>query len=399
MVKILSQLRILDLADERGTFCTKLLADLGAKVVKIEPPGGDPTRKIGPFWDNIPHPEKSLYFWYHNTNKQGITLNLEKAEGREIFRHLVARSDAIVETFPPGYLSALELDYPHLSKLNSALIMTSITNFGQDGPYRDYQSSDIVASALGGQVYLCGESDSPPLNPYGEQSYLVASLFGAIGTLLAWHYRCLTGKGQQVDLSIQESVAATIEPAHIRYYYEGTITQRQGNLQWNRSFSLLPCRDGYILLSLFRQWDTLIEWLDSEGMAMDLKEPKWQNQEVRQREVSHIIQVLEQWTKRHTVAELVESGQLMRFPWAKVCSVDELVASPQLEARNFFSEVTHPEWKSAFRYPGSPLKFSQFPEPVLQRAPLIGEHNEEILGKELGISKQKMEKLALEGVI
>jgi crotonobetainyl-CoA:carnitine CoA-transferase CaiB-like acyl-CoA transferase len=403
----LSGLRILDLADEKGMFGTKLLADMGAEVIKVERPGGDPTRNIGPFFGNTSHPEKSLYFWYYNANKLGITLNLEKAPGRQIFRRLVARSDVVVETFPPNYLSALELDYPHLSELNPALIMTSITNFGQSGPYRDYQSSDIVASALGGQAYLCGEPDlypkksgdfsgSPdlhPINPYGEQAYLIASLFGAIGTLLAWHYRCLTGQGQQVDISMQESVTATIEPAHIRYYYDGVVTQRQGGWQWNHAFGIFPCRDGYILLSLFQQWETLIEWLDSEGMAGDLKEAKWQSQEVRQREIDHIIQIIGQWTNHHSAAELVELGQLMRFPWAEVCSIDELAQSPQLEARNFFAQVSHPELKTAFRYPGSPRG------QITRRAPLIGEHNEEILGRELGISGEKLNQLAEEGVI
>ena len=156
----LGGLRILDLADEKGAFCSKLLADMGADVVKVEKPGGEPSRRIGPFLGDIPHPERSLPFWYYNTSKRGITLNLETSKGQKLFKQLVGIVDIIVETSPPGYLEGLGLAYEDLNQLNPRLIMTSITNFGQTGPYRDYHSCDIVASALGGQLYVCGGPDT-----------------------------------------------------------------------------------------------------------------------------------------------------------------------------------------------------------------------------------------------
>lgn len=379
----LEGLRVLDLADEKGTFCTKLLADMGADVIKVEPPGGDSSRNIGPFANDIPHPERSLYFWYHNTSKRGITLDLESNKGQEIFRKLVRTADVVVETFSPGYLKKLGLDYEALRKLNPHLIMTSITNFGQTGPYKDYKSCDLVASALGGQMYVCGAPDTPPLKPYGEQAYLVASLFGAIGTLLALHYRHFSGQGQHVDISMQECVAAVIEHVNIRYLYDKVVAKRQGSLQWNNTFRLFPCKDGYILLSLFQHWDTLIEWLESEGMAADLNEERWCHPEVQLEGIGHIIQVLEQWTRTHTVAELVEQGQLMHFPWAAVNSVAELWDNPQLRERGFFVEVPHAEWGFSVPYPGAPYKFSQSPWRISRRVPLIGEHNEQILEREL----------------
>jgi crotonobetainyl-CoA:carnitine CoA-transferase CaiB-like acyl-CoA transferase len=387
------------LADEKGMSCSKLLADMGADVIKVEPPGGDPARNIGPFVKDEPHPERSLYFWYHNTSKRGITLNLESGEGQEIFRRLIGTTDVVVETFSPGYLKKLSLDYGALKELNPCLIMTSITNFGQTGPYKDYKSCDLVASALGGQMYVCGAPDTPPLKPYGEQAYLVASLFGAIGTILALYYRHFSGQGQHVDISMQECIAAVIEPVNVRYLYDKVVVRRQGNLQWNNAFRLFSCRDGYILLSLFQQWDTLIEWLDSEGMAADLKDEKWRHPEIQLKEKEHIIQVLEQWTRKHTQAELVEQGQLMHFPWAAVDSIKELWDNPQLLERGFFVEVSHPEQEASFKYPGVPYKFSRSPWQISRRAPFIGEHNQQILGEELGFSKAEIADLASRGVI
>ena len=395
----LQGLRVLDLADDKGMFCAKLLADMGADVIKVEPPEGDPARNIGPFLGDEPHPERSLYFWYNNTSKRGITLNLESNKGQEIFRRLISTTDVVVETFPPGYLKKLTLDYATLKEFNPRLIMTSITNFGQAGPYRDYRSSDLVASALGGQMYVCGDSDTPPLKPYGGQCYLVASLFGAVGTLLALHYRHLSGQGQHVDISMQESIAAVIEPVNVRYLYDQVVVRRQGSLQWNNAFRLFPCRDGYILLSIFQQWDTLVEWLDSEGMAADLKDEKWRNPEVQLKEMEHIIQILERWTRRHTRAELVEQGQLMHFPWAAVNSIGELWDNPQLLERGFFVEVAHPEQGTSFSYPGAPYKFSRSPWQILRRAPLVGEHNQQIFGEELGFSRADIAELASRGVI
>lgn len=395
----LQGLRVLDLADDKGMFCAKLLADAGADVIKVEPPGGDPARNIGPFLRDEPHPERSLYFWYNNTSKRGITLNLKSNNGQEIFRRLIGITDVVVETFPPRYLKKLTLDYATLKELNPRLIMTSITNFGQTGPYRDYKSSDLVASALGGQMYVCGDSDTPPLKPYGGQAYFVASLFGAVGTLLALHYRHLSDQGQHVDISMQECIAAAIEPVNVRYLYDQVVVRRQGSLQWNNAFRLFPCRDGYILLSLFQQWDTLVEWLDSEGMAADLKDEKWRNPEVQLKEMEHIIQVLERWTRRHTRAELVEHGQLMHFPWAAVNSIGELWDDPQLLERGFFIQVAHSEQGTSFKYPGAPYKFSRSPWQISRRAPLIGEHNQQIFGEELGFSRAEIAELVSRGVV
>ncbi len=395
----LQGLRVLDLSGEKGAFCGKLLADMGADVVKIEPPGGDHVRRTGPFLHDLVHPERSLSFWYNNTSKRGITLNVENRKGRDALRILARTADVVLETFRPGYLKNLSLDYDELRRQNARLVMTSISSFGQMGPYRDYLSCDLVASALGGQMYVCGDIDTPPLKPYGEQAYLVASIFGAIGTLMALHSRHYSGRGQLVDISMHECLAGVVEHVNVRYFYEGIVARRQGSLHWDNAFRVYPCRDGYILLSLFREWDTLVEWLDSEGMAADLKDEKWRDPELRHKEVEHIIEVLELWTKEHTVGELMEQGQLMHLPWAAVNSIRNLSENPQLLERGFFVEVAHPEQGDSFVYPGAPYRLSRTPWRILRRAPLIGEHNQEIFGGELGFSMAEIADLVSDGVI
>ena len=395
----LAGLRVLDLADEKASFCSKLLADMGAEVIKLERPGGDASRWAGPFWENMPHPEKSLSFWYNNTSKLDITLNLETKQGQEIFCRLSQRFDVIVETFPPGYLDGLGLGYEALSEMNPGLILASVTGFGQSGPYREYKSCDIVASAVGGQMHVCGAPDTPPLKPYGQQAYYVASLFAAIGLLLALRERKHSGRGQHIDISLQEAVAASLEQVMVRYFYEGVMSKRQGSFHWNRSFCLLPCKDGYIALSPLMEWETLVEWLDSEGMASDLTAERWQEEEYRIQHLDHIIEILQRWTKTHTTTELFELGQLMHFPWAPVASPKQILNSPQLKTRAFFVSVAHPEVNAHFTYPGAPYKFSRSSWNIQRRAPLIGEHNTQVYHQELGFPREKLGELSSQNVI
>ena len=391
---LLEGIRILDLADEKASFCTKLLADMGASVIKVERPGGDVSRKMGPFLGDFPHPERSLFFLHHNTNKLGITLNLEHSEGKRIFRRLVDRVDVVVESFSPGYLKDLGLSFEILSRTNPKLILVSVTGFGQEGPRSQYKSCDIVSSAFGGQMYVSGSPSTPPLKPFGEQSYYAASLFAAIGILLALRKRNRSGEGEHIDISLQEAVVSTLEHVMIQYFYEKTIPKRQGSLHWNNSFCILPCKDGHILMSLFQQWETLVEWMDSEGMAEDLKDEKYKGEEFRQNHLDHIIEVLQRWIKTHTANELFELGQLMRFPWAPVYSTKEVLESPQLKSRGFFVGVGHPEIGTSIQYSGAPYKFDGCSLDRWERAPLIGEDNMEIYQRELGLSEEELKRLS-----
>jgi benzylsuccinate CoA-transferase BbsE subunit len=331
----LSGYRVLDLSDERGMLCSRLLADMGADVLRIGKPGSSQNR-----------------FYWENLGKRALALDIELKPG--IFKRLVKTADVLVESFPPGYLASLALGYPQLEQINPRLVMASIANFGQSGPYRDYKSCDIVASALGGQLYVSGSPQSP-LKPFGNQSYYLASLFGAIGILLALRGRRNSGRGQHIDISLQDCVASALDHVLVRYFYQGVVAKRRGGLHWNGAFGIFPCKDGYILLSLFYHWETLVEWLQSEGMAEDLTDKKWRARDYRLEHLDHIIEVLERWTRNHTVAELVEKGQLMRFPWAEVCSISGLVNSPQLKARNFWVEIEHPQTGRKYKFPAMRL--------------------------------------------
>jgi benzylsuccinate CoA-transferase BbsE subunit len=324
--------RVLDLADEKARLCSRFLADMGAEVIRIEKPG-------------------TPSFSWENLGKQFVTLDIESKQGQELFTKLVSTADILVGSCPPTYLEKLGLGYSQLSQINPRLVMASITPFGRDGPYRDYKSCDIVASALGGQLYVSGEAGKPPLKPFGNQSYYLASLFAAIGVLLALLNRHSSGKGQHIDISLQESVAAALDHVLVRYFYQDEVAQRQGGLHWNNAFRVFPAKDGYVLLSLFYQWETLVEWLASEDMAEDLADGKWQDRDYRLKNLDHVIEVLERWTKSHSKAELVEKAQLMRFPWAEVAAIPDLLASPQLKARNFWVDVEHAGRK--YKLPGS----------------------------------------------
>ncbi len=381
----LSGYRVLDLADEKGMLCSKLLADMGAEVIRVEKPGRGSAGSL--------FPDET------NRGKLDITLNIEDKAGQDIFKRLVKTADVVVESYQPEYLEALGLGYPQLSEINPRLIMASITNFGQDGPNRHYKSSDMIASALGGQMYICGAPEMPPLKPFSNQAYYTASTFAAIGILLALHSRHTSGRGQHIDISLQECVAGTLDHVLVRYFYEGVVAKRQGSLYWNNAFRIFPCRDGYILLSLFQQWETLVEWLDSEGMAEDLTDRRWLDRGYRLKHLDHIIEILERWTKTHTVAELVEPGQLMHFPWAEVTSIPGLADSPQLSERNFFIEVEHPESGQRYKRPGTPCKLSRSPYQVGSRVPGVGEDNMAIYQRDLGLSAGEIEALVRAGVI
>lgn len=379
-------IRVLDLSDEKASFCSKVLADLGALVLKVESPQGDSSRNIGPFWNTSARPEKSLFFWYHNTNKFGITLDLEQSADRKVFLRQVEHTDVIVETYPPGYLACLDLGFATLTQLNPRLIMVSVTGFGQSGPRRDFKSCDLIASALGGQMYVCGSPLLEPIKAYGEQSYSTASLHAAVGVLLALRRRAKTGKGDHIDISLQEAVASTLDFVMVRYFHDGAIAKRRGDRHWNDLFCILPCKDGFIHMTPLLGWETLIELLDSEGMVEDLKDRKWKDEEYRKTHVAHVVEVLRGWSRTHEVEELFELGQLMRFPWAPVCSTRDVVRSPQLQARGFFLDFDHQELGRVLQYPGVPYRFSDHYSVPRRRAPLLGEHNLQIdqLVRELG---------------
>jgi crotonobetainyl-CoA:carnitine CoA-transferase CaiB-like acyl-CoA transferase len=395
---LLRGLQVLDLADEKASFCSKLLADLGARVIKVERPGGDPSRKIGPFLEDSPNPEKGLFFFHNNTNKLGITLNLEHDNGKEIFFKLLRKTDVVVET-SPDYLRQNGLGFDVLHIENIGLIHVSVTGFGGNGPRSHYKSCDLVASAFGGQMYVTGAPSTAPLRPFGGQSYYSASLFATVGILLALRKRAQTGKGEHIDISLEEATVSSLDHVMVRYFYENTIAKRLGGVYWNHSSCILPCKDGHVLLTPFQQWETLIEWMGNEGMAEDLADKKYREERYCLAHADHILRVLEQWTRTHTARDLFESAQLMRFPWAPIQPLEEVLNNPQLKARGFFVDVEHPELRRSILYPGSPYKSSNSPMDRWKRAPLVGEDNVAIYQGELDLSDEELQRLFALGVI
>jgi crotonobetainyl-CoA:carnitine CoA-transferase CaiB-like acyl-CoA transferase len=395
---LLGGVAVIDLADETGWFCSKLMAGLGAQVIRIE----QPVKNIGVSGMSAETDADAIQrhasYAYNNAGKLGITLNLNSIEGRQIFRRLAAADD-IVETFQPGYLTTLEIDYVNLSKSHPEIIMTSITGFGLTGLRAGYKSCDIVASAEGGQMYVCGDPEASPLMPYGQQPYYTASLSAAIGTLLALRSRRITGKGQHIDISLQETTSAAVEHVLFRYFHEGIVSRRQGGMHWNNAACTFPCSDGFMFITFNREWEMLVDLLDAEGLAADLKSEEWNDEEYRRANVKHIVDVISAWTLSHTTAELFELGQLMRLTWAPVCKPGDVISNPQMKARRFFSPLTSSVNQILDTIPNLPYVFNTIPRQASHQAPSPGEHNRLVFVEKLGLSPVELESLQKEGII
>ena len=410
----LTGLRVLEFADEKGQFCGKLLGDLGADVVKIEPPGGEPCRHVGPFLDDIPHPDRSLSFWYYNTSKRGITLNLETADGRALFRRLAAGADVILETFRPGYLAPLGLDHESLREQNPGLILCSLTPFGQTGPWRDYLSSDLLHMAAGGEMASCGydEADvpnAPPVAPGGGTAWHMGCHFAYISIMAALVYRTVSGHGQYIDASIHEACALTTEAAVANYIYRGEVLRRQTGRHHaagptNRT--QFRAKDGSYVTALIagglnpRNVRNLAELMDSYGMAGDLKDPRYQDPAFIAANTSHIIgDLLAGFIASLPAEEVYHAAQERGFTWGAVRVPEALLDDAHLHDRGFWKQVEHPELGRSFVYPGEPAIYNGSPWRISRRAPLIGEHNVEIYCGELGLSRGELSVLAESRVI
>ena len=404
---------VLDLCDEKGQLMGKLLGDMGAQVIKIEPPEGDGARRVGPFKDDTPDPDRSLYFWEYNTSKASISLNIETKAGQDILKRLVERADILLESFQPGYLDSLGLGYETLSKINPRLIMTSLTGFGQTGPYRDYLTSDLVALAMGGPMASCGYDDvpgSPPIRGGGGQGYHIGSHYGMIGTLMALAYRDATGLGQYVDASIHEACSCTTEAAMPQYFYAKAVPKRQTG----RHHGVQPSphtqyrtKDGqlftiFAVLRDLSSWLQLVSWMDEKGMAGDLKEDKYRQAAINRvrggEETAYIFKMIGNFIGAMTAEEMYHGAQQRGFPWAIVRSPEETLDDPHLWDREFFVKVNHPELSQDYIYPGAPYILNKTPWSV-RRAPLLGEDNQRIYVEELGFTQQELTTLKEGGVV
>jgi benzylsuccinate CoA-transferase BbsE subunit len=372
----LAGVRVLDLADRTGALAGKLLAGLGADVVKVEPPGGDPMRALPPFWEGVAAPERSLFFWFYDAGKRSVTLDTASSEGAALLDRLVAKADVLIETGPPGGTDALRAAHPRL-------VVASITPFGQQGPYRNWKSSDTVAEAMGGMMFVNGHADGPPLRALGLQAYHQAGIFAAVGAVAALFARETTGRGQHVDVSLQAAVAGALEHVPGFWHQAGLVHHRQGTLHWTRYFRVGRCKDGWVMHCTLGDWTALVEWMKSDGMAENLDDPAWLDLNLRKDGAEHLFDTIEAWAARYTVAELTEGAQLRRIPYAAVRPPEALLRDPQLAARGFFVPIEHPDLGLTVPYPGAPFRMDDTRWRVA-RPPRLGEHTEAVLRGWLG---------------
>ena len=400
----LSGLKVIDIADENGVYCGKLLSGMGADVVKVEKPGGDPTRNFRPFFQDSPHPEKSLFFAYLNTGKKSITLNLENRDGQDIFKKLAQSSDVVLETFPVGYMESLGLDYPALKKLNPEIIMTSVTPFGQTGPHNNWHaSSEIIASAMGGVQFESGEPTETPVQLGNFLIGYAAGIYAAVGTMAAFHNRLFTGKGDHVDISLQDICASWLDATYGSYQYPPyRVATRWGSQSpvWVPS-RLFRAKDGYFFLVGSNRWNLIAAWLVDEGIDIgDLIDPKYEGLNARDllwAERDRVNDVVNQLGMKHTKWEMMVEGQKREIPTTLVSTVKDIYNDPQLKERKYFVEMEHPVI-GKLSYPGAPYKFLESPWQIGGPAPLIGQHNEEIYS-ELGYSRKDLINLKQSGAI
>lgn len=394
-----SGITVLDLSENvSAAYTAKLLGAQGARVIKIEKPGtGDKARQAGPFLNDVPNPETSALFLFLNTNKQGLTLDISLPEGMDVFKRLVKKADILVENFAPGRMKALDADYAELEKINPGLIMASVTDFGQTGPYKDYKGGRLAGNALSGYMYINGDPDKEPLAGGGYQPGYQGGVHAFVGIVAALLAREATGQGQYIDVSIQECMASLHQFVVNRYEYSGAIQKRVGNrYMYSHPITLYECSDGWISLSPSTE-DQAERMLMIMGMDHLLEDPKFENGFMRLANADEFDELAKPYFIDKTRREVVELFQELRVPTAYVSSVRDLINDPQLEARGFFQTVDHPE-AGLQPIAVGPYKMSETPMTV-GPAPLLGQHTDQVLSTLLEMPEDEISKLKSDGII
>jgi len=393
---MLSGLRVLDLTDERGLVCGQILADLGADVVHVEPPGGSPARRLGPFAGDAPDADRSLTWWAYARNTRSVVLDVDA--GRDAFLRLVRSAHFLIESDAPGALARRGLGYDDLAAVNPALIYVSITAFGQDGPKAGWAASDLVVLASGGPLVLTGDDDRAPVRLPVPQAFLHAGADAAVAALIAHHERRRSGRGQHVDVSAQQSVALATQSYILAHHFGAPEVQRlAGGLKAGPIVArlLFPARDGHVAITfLFGSAigpfsRRLMEWIHEEGGCdAATRDKDWLAYTQRLlageeplAEFERVKQVIEQFTRARSKAELLDAALGRGLLIAPVSTIDEVLKSPQLAARDYWRTLRHPELGREVTYPGPFAKFGRTPIAYRRRPPLLGEHTAEVLSE------------------
>jgi len=378
-----------------GPYCAKILADYGADVVKVEAPGlGDGSRSAGPFPHDEPNAEASGLFLYLNTNKKSVALNLESPAGRRLFRQMAALADVVVENLGPATTGRLGVDYETLKEVNSGLVMTSLSAFGQSGPYCDCKATDLTVWALSGILYECGEADREPLKIGSEQTEYVAGLYGALATLAALFRRGRSGAGQHLDVSSWEAFNTTEPYMTLLVSQMGGYVRKRAGIHW--PWGILPCKDGYV--GFF--FPTQVYW-ESLCVLMEMPElrdrPEYETPLMRDQHAGEINSIITAWLKDKTMEEVFHAAQELRLPLTPVPDMAQIADLPQHRARGYFVEIDHPV-AGRLTYPGAMFGLDETPWRA-GRAPLLGEHNHEVYVDRLGYTNDDLATLRHDGVI
>ncbi len=407
--RLLDGFRALDLTDEKGLVCGKILATLGVEVAKVERPGGDSSRKIPPL---DPDSRQSLYWLSFNTDKRSITLDIESKPGGDIFRQLLAKADFLIESSPPGYLDALGLGYDALSRLNPRLIMTSITAFGQRGPYSRYKSCNLVACAMGGVLDSNGDPDRPPVREALDSVYYEAGAAAALGTVLAHYWRQTSGQGQQIDVSLQECEAGRDTTNLAVWQFDKRLLKRTGNksLVGGRRPSrwLWPCKDGYLFWTLrgglmgARSNPAMSDWFDESGVENPFRlvgDPTSLDMAGLSDSILDTFDAaVEKLFLKHTKREIMDRAVATDIQAWVLSNPRDVLENPQSKARDFWTGLDSGSTRR-LAYPRHFFLSNVTENYVRRRAPLVGEDNEEIYRRDLGLSESELAALKEAGVI
>ncbi|AYH43220.1 CoA transferase [Azoarcus sp. DN11] len=405
MAQNFSRFRVLDMTGELGPYAAKMFAGLGADVIHVEPPAGDPLRRVGPFFHGDPGVQASLPYLYYNAGKRGLALDLEHEAGREVFRRLCRGADLLIESCRPGWLDGSGLSWEALSKDNARLVQTSITPFGRTGPLAAYPGSDLTCSALSGFLYLAGVNGDKPVRAPDNQAYRMAEAYAAVGSAIALFSAQRTGRGQIVDVACIEAEAMALENAAQFWDLEGKI--RRGRGREAGSATLHPCADGYIALVAImgrnkEMWTPFVRWMEAEGVEewQVFDDDRWIDYAYRTSEAGYatFCRVFERYTLTRSKAYLYETGQRFNVAVTPVSDGQDLLANPQLMHRNFWQTQFNDTLGADISYPGAPYEFGELAWQLGRNAPRIGEHTREIL-IECGYSAFEIDKLVRVGAV
>lgn len=382
--RALDDLLVLDLTHYvAGPYCTKRLADFGARVIKIEPPGqGDPGRRLGPFPNDVPHPEKSGLFLHLNTNKESVTLNLKSLRGRQLFFKLLEHADIVVENFRPGVMRKLQLDYPLLRRVKPKVVMTSISNFGQTGPYRDWRAQDLTLYAMGGEMYSSGATGRDPLQQAPGLTLFQGGSVAATATMIGVFSVRRHQIGQHLDISLFETQAGSMDrrlTSLVAYQYNGASPGPEDAIPVGIMPSgVYPCKDGFVDMRVnFRWWDRLVAMMEMPELHED---PRFNTDEARFNTADReaFLNLFETWLMRHTRQDVMRKAQQYHIPGTAINLPGEVLDDPHFTERGAFVAVDHPV-AGRWQLPGAPFRLQRTPWQAPRPAPLLGQHTAAVL--------------------